>query len=103
MYIVHYVYYLNNLLCFCLILNRGSCNLLGSITFISVFICFMSRYKIVSDPAGWLTVNKDTGVITVKNAMDRESHFVKDNKYTALIGAYDNGRWEARLLTVAYL
>ncbi|XP_062286962.1 B-cadherin [Scomber scombrus] len=47
-------------------------------------------YKVVSDPAGWLTVNKDTGVITVKSAMDRESHFVKDNKYTALIGAYDN-------------
>ncbi|KAM7408122.1 hypothetical protein PAMA_002007 [Pampus argenteus] len=47
-------------------------------------------YKIISDPAGWLAVKKDTGLITVKNSMDRESHFVKDNKYTALIGAYDN-------------
>ncbi|XP_062286963.1 B-cadherin-like [Scomber scombrus] len=47
-------------------------------------------YKLISDPAGWLTVKQETGVITVKSAMDRESHFVKDNKYTAIIGAYDN-------------
>lgn len=47
-------------------------------------------YKVISDPAGWLTVKKETGLITVKSKMDRESHFVLDNKYTALIGAYDN-------------
>uniref|UniRef100_A0A8D3CNX2 Cadherin-1 n=1 Tax=Scophthalmus maximus TaxID=52904 RepID=A0A8D3CNX2_SCOMX len=47
-------------------------------------------YKIISDPAGWLNVAKETGLIKVKSTMDRESHFVKDNKYTALIGAYDN-------------
>ncbi|XP_078032411.1 B-cadherin-like [Epinephelus lanceolatus] len=47
-------------------------------------------YKIIRDPAGWLSVGKDTGVIKLKNLMDRESPFVKDNKYTALIGAYDN-------------
>nr|XP_057912813.1 cadherin-1 [Doryrhamphus excisus] len=47
-------------------------------------------YKIISDPAGWLNVAKLTGVITVKSPMDREAVFVKDNKYTALIGAYDN-------------
>ncbi|KAM7385047.1 hypothetical protein PAMP_001145 [Pampus punctatissimus] len=47
-------------------------------------------YKIISDPAGWLIVKKETGLIKVKSSMDRESHFVKDNKYTALIGAYDN-------------
>lgn len=47
-------------------------------------------YKIVSDPAGWLNVDKETGLITVKSEMDRESSFVIDNIYTALIGAYDN-------------
>ncbi|XP_031152767.1 B-cadherin-like isoform X2 [Sander lucioperca] len=47
-------------------------------------------YKIISDPAGWLNVAKATGLITVKSLMDRESTFVKDNKYTALIGAYDD-------------
>ncbi|KAG7512286.1 B-cadherin-like isoform X2 [Solea senegalensis] len=48
------------------------------------------KYKIVRDLAGWLNVAKDTGLIKVKNTMDRESHFVKDNRYIALIGAYDN-------------
>ncbi|CAF91006.1 unnamed protein product [Tetraodon nigroviridis] len=47
-------------------------------------------YRILNDPAGWLNVDKETGVIKVKTSMDRESLFVKDNKYTALIGAYDN-------------
>uniref|UniRef100_A0A7N9AUM8 Cadherin-1 n=1 Tax=Mastacembelus armatus TaxID=205130 RepID=A0A7N9AUM8_9TELE len=53
-------------------------------------------YKIISDPAGWLEVEKDTGEIKVKSAMDREFHFVKDDKYTALIGAYDNGMSEGK-------
>ncbi|CAF94072.1 unnamed protein product, partial [Tetraodon nigroviridis] len=47
-------------------------------------------YRILNDPAGWLNVDKETGVIKVKTPMDRESLFVKDNKYTALIGAYDD-------------
>ncbi|XP_072292433.1 B-cadherin-like [Eucyclogobius newberryi] len=47
-------------------------------------------YRIVSDPAGWLNVAKDTGLVTVKSPMDRESLFVKNDIYTALIGAYDN-------------
>ncbi|KAM9345364.1 B-cadherin-like isoform 2-T2 [Symphorus nematophorus] len=47
-------------------------------------------YRIIRDPAGWLNVDKETGLIKVKSTMDRESSFVKDNKYTALIGAYDN-------------
>lgn len=49
------------------------------------------RYRILRDPGGWLSIDKDTGVIKVKSEMDRESSFVKDDKYTALIGAYDNG------------
>uniref|UniRef100_A0A3B3WKL0 Cadherin domain-containing protein n=1 Tax=Poecilia mexicana TaxID=48701 RepID=A0A3B3WKL0_9TELE len=52
-------------------------------------------YKIISDPAGWLGIDKETGVITVRNQMDRESSFVKEDKYTALIGAYDDGGCEA--------
>ncbi|KAK0149791.1 Cadherin-1 [Merluccius polli] len=47
-------------------------------------------YKIIKDPAQWLSVNKDTGMIKVKSAMDREGHYVEDNKYTVLIAAYDN-------------
>uniref|UniRef100_A0A3B5LRC9 Cadherin domain-containing protein n=1 Tax=Xiphophorus couchianus TaxID=32473 RepID=A0A3B5LRC9_9TELE len=48
-------------------------------------------YKLISDPAGWLDIDKETGVITVRNQMDRESSFVKKDIYTALIGAYDDG------------
>ncbi|MED6274145.1 hypothetical protein CHARACLAT_013520, partial [Characodon lateralis] len=47
-------------------------------------------YSVISDPAGWLNINTSTGVITVRNKMDRESVFVKENRYTALIGAYDD-------------
>uniref|UniRef100_A0A3B3VLL5 Cadherin domain-containing protein n=1 Tax=Poecilia latipinna TaxID=48699 RepID=A0A3B3VLL5_9TELE len=52
-------------------------------------------YKIISDPAGWLGIDKDTGEITVRNQMDRESSFVKEDKCTVLIGAYDDGGCEA--------
>ncbi|MEQ2253380.1 hypothetical protein ILYODFUR_031548, partial [Ilyodon furcidens] len=47
-------------------------------------------YSVISDPAGWLNVNTSTGVITVRDKMDRESIFVKEDRYTALIGAYDD-------------
>lgn len=63
-----------------------------SITIIISVIVVIFRYRVLRDPGGWLNVDKNTGLITVKSPMDRESTFVKDNKYTALIGAYDNGQ-----------
>ncbi|KAJ8247336.1 hypothetical protein GJAV_G00245130 [Gymnothorax javanicus] len=47
-------------------------------------------YKTGRDPAGWLNVNKDTGLITVRSPMDRESVFMKDGKYEALILGIDD-------------
>ncbi|KAJ8247329.1 hypothetical protein GJAV_G00245060 [Gymnothorax javanicus] len=47
-------------------------------------------YKTGRDPGGWLDVNKDTGLITVRSPMDRESVFVKDGKYVALILGIDD-------------
>merc|ERR1739838_58954 len=47
-------------------------------------------YKVLRDLGGWLKINKQSGLITVKSPMDRESHFVKGDKYTALIGAVDD-------------
>ncbi|XP_062246180.1 B-cadherin-like isoform X2 [Platichthys flesus] len=48
------------------------------------------RYKIHNDTAHWLSIDKDTGLVKVRGSMDRESHSVKDGKYTVLILGYDN-------------
>uniref|UniRef100_A0A8C1SZE7 Cadherin-1 n=1 Tax=Cyprinus carpio TaxID=7962 RepID=A0A8C1SZE7_CYPCA len=47
-------------------------------------------YKMGSDPAGWLSVSPETGVIKVRSLMDRESVYVKDGKYSAIILAVDD-------------
>ncbi|XP_073714945.1 cadherin-1 [Misgurnus anguillicaudatus] len=47
-------------------------------------------YRIGSDPAGFLSVVEDTGMIKVKSLMDRESNKVIDGKYKAIILAVDN-------------
>ncbi|KAM9302022.1 LOW QUALITY PROTEIN: uncharacterized protein PAF06_015271 [Gastrophryne carolinensis] len=47
-------------------------------------------YYIGNDPAGWLSVNKENGIITGNGQLDRESMFVKNNTYTAIILAVDN-------------
>ncbi|RXN17682.1 B-cadherin-like isoform X1 [Labeo rohita] len=47
-------------------------------------------YKIGNDPAGWLSVNQDTGMIKVKSIMDRESDRVKNGTYRAIILALDD-------------
>ncbi|XP_040185593.1 cadherin-1-like [Rana temporaria] len=48
-------------------------------------------YRIGNDPAGWLSVNPDNGIITVNGQLDRESVFVKNNIYKAIVLAVDNG------------
>ncbi|KAJ8339952.1 hypothetical protein SKAU_G00345850 [Synaphobranchus kaupii] len=48
------------------------------------------RFQIEDDPARWLNVIKETGLIKVRSPMDRESSFVKDGKYRAIILAYDD-------------
>ncbi|MBN3277780.1 CADHK protein, partial [Polyodon spathula] len=47
-------------------------------------------YRIGNDPAGWMEISNNTGVIKVKQLMDRESPFVKNNTYTAMFLALDN-------------
>uniref|UniRef100_A0A1A8PM07 Cadherin-13 n=1 Tax=Nothobranchius pienaari TaxID=704102 RepID=A0A1A8PM07_9TELE len=49
------------------------------------------RYAVLSDPAGWLSVNPVRGTVNTSASLDRESPHVRDNKYTALFIATDNG------------
>lgn len=49
-------------------------------------------YRIWRDPAGWLEINPDTGVISTRAELDRENtDYVVNSTYTALILATDNG------------
>ncbi|XP_030590439.1 cadherin-like protein 26 [Archocentrus centrarchus] len=49
------------------------------------------KYTIGHDPAGWITVDPDTGNVTTSKVLDRESEFVKDNIYVVTICAVDDG------------
>ena len=49
------------------------------------------RYRVGSDPAEWVSVDGETGLVKVRSPMDRESLFVKDGTYKALILAMDDG------------
>ncbi|KAL7830942.1 hypothetical protein SRHO_G00304440 [Serrasalmus rhombeus] len=47
-------------------------------------------YRVGSDPADWVTVDGETGLVKVRSPMDRESPFVKDGIYKAQILAMDD-------------
>ncbi|XP_036440312.1 B-cadherin-like [Colossoma macropomum] len=47
-------------------------------------------YRVGSDPAEWLSVDGETGLVKVRSPMDRESPFVQDGTYKALILAMDD-------------
>ncbi|XP_053309415.1 cadherin-like protein 26 [Spea bombifrons] len=49
------------------------------------------KYVIENDTAGWLSMNEDTGVITAKAQMDRESEYVTNSNYVVKVLAVDDG------------
>lgn len=44
-----------------------------------------------SDPAGWLAVHPENGIITAQEQLDRESPFTKNSTYMAVLLAVDDG------------
>ncbi|XP_059185589.1 cadherin-like protein 26 [Centropristis striata] len=48
-------------------------------------------YKVGNDPAGWMTVDPQTGDITTVKTVDRESPHVVNGVYTILLHAVDEG------------
>ncbi|NXK71779.1 CADHK protein, partial [Amazona guildingii] len=49
------------------------------------------KYLVGHDPAGWLAVHPETGLVTAQGHLDRESPFVKNSTYTAVLLAVDDG------------
>lgn len=48
------------------------------------------KYYKVSDPASWITMDRDTGELKVANTIDRESSFVQDGLYNVTVRAVDS-------------
>ncbi|NXD74769.1 CADHK protein, partial [Eolophus roseicapillus] len=49
------------------------------------------KYLVGHDPAGWLAVQPETGLVTAQGHLDRESPFVKNSTYTTVLLAVDDG------------
>uniref|UniRef100_A0A493TYR0 Cadherin domain-containing protein n=1 Tax=Anas platyrhynchos platyrhynchos TaxID=8840 RepID=A0A493TYR0_ANAPP len=49
------------------------------------------KYVVGSDPAGWLDVHPENGLITARDHLDRESPFAKNSTYVAVLLAVDDG------------
>uniref|UniRef100_A0ACB8F7B8 Uncharacterized protein n=1 Tax=Sphaerodactylus townsendi TaxID=933632 RepID=A0ACB8F7B8_9SAUR len=49
------------------------------------------RYKVAFDPAGWVAVEEQSGILTTVEILDRESPYVNNSVYTILLYAIDDG------------
>ncbi|XP_043836885.1 cadherin-like protein 26 [Dromiciops gliroides] len=49
------------------------------------------RFKLVHDPANWVTVDELSGVVTTVKHVDRESPYVNNSFYTVIVSAIDDG------------
>lgn len=59
------------------------------------------RYFLETDRAAWLAIDPESGIVTTRAGLDRESYLVKDNAYEAVVLAVDNGRAGGGLLPFA--
>ncbi|KAM6300614.1 cadherin-1-like [Aegotheles albertisi] len=52
-------------------------------------------YRMGNDPAGWLAIDPETGIVTVAQPLDRESPNAINSTYQAIVLAVDNGSPDA--------
>lgn len=63
----------------------------GILTVAPAPFCLPLRYLVGHDPAGWLAVHPENGLVTARDHLDRESPFAKNSTYTAMLLAVDDG------------
>ncbi|KAM4622383.1 cadherin-like protein 26 [Discoglossus pictus] len=68
-------------------------SVLGTLTAVDADIVSPNKIKyfIMNDPGDWLSVDENTGVVTSKAILDRESDHVIRSKYTVTVLAVDDG------------
>ncbi|XP_058419389.1 cadherin-like protein 26 [Diceros bicornis minor] len=49
------------------------------------------RYKLVHDPANWVTIDECSGAVITREQIDRESPYVNDSFYIIIVHAVDDG------------
>lgn len=49
------------------------------------------KYELAHDPAAWLSVDENSGVLTVAKEFDHESPFLNNSLYTIIVHATDDG------------
>ncbi|XP_067164070.1 cadherin-like protein 26 [Apteryx mantelli] len=49
------------------------------------------KYELAHDPAGWVSVDENSGVLTVAKEFDQNSPYVNNSLYTIIIHAIDDG------------
>ncbi|KYO42009.1 cadherin-like protein 26 [Alligator mississippiensis] len=49
------------------------------------------KYRVVHDPAGWVNVDENTGLVTAVKELDRESPYVNNSVYSVIVHAVDDG------------
>lgn len=54
------------------------------------------RYLMGHDPAGWLAVHPENGLVTARDHLDRESPFAKNSTYAAMLLVVDDGEGHER-------
>ncbi|KAJ6650659.1 hypothetical protein lerEdw1_005112, partial [Lerista edwardsae] len=49
------------------------------------------RYRVASDPSGWVTINEKSGIVTTRKRVDKDTPDANNSVYTIVIHAIDDG------------